>query len=458
MDANMSPGDADAVGDLVTLEIPLAAGRGPWRVEVGTMVGHRSLTLRDGQAVVLGSGAGSSLVVDDPAVSASHCRLCATDTGLHVVDLQSKNGVYVGAARVQKATLTGLGGSFVVGCTTVTARPLLEREGPTVDVPGLIGSSEPMQRVKRLIARYAQLRAPVLIVGESGTGKDVVARALHRLGARSGTYVPLNVAALPDSLLDGELFGHRRGAFTGAVTHRAGAFEQADRGTLFLDEIAEMSATAQAKLLRVVEDGQLRPVGSEHPVPVDVRIVSATWADLPRRVEDELFRGDLYHRLSTLVVELPPLRQRRSDLPALAASLLGRIETDVGKKQLSPATLARLVAYSWPGNVRQLFGALYRAAAQAEGDTIEPAHLDLPPLDAERTRAKLSVELAVELLERHGSISAAARSAGVPRTTFRSLLERAGRLSVPLGQNGALAQAGLGLDLSAQNEPWSDKA
>lgn len=419
---------SEALGETATLEIPLAVGRGPWRVEVGSAAGHRALTLHDGQAVVLGSGRAASIVVEDPAVSSAHCRLAATRAGLVVDDLQSKNGVYVGAARVSSATLTGLGGSFVVGCTTVSARPVLAREEPVVDVPGLIGSSEAMQRVKRLIARYAKLRAPVLVVGESGTGKDVVARALHRAASRSGAYVPLNVAALPDSLLDGELFGHRRGAFTGAVAHRAGAFEQAHQGTLFLDEIAEMSQSAQAKLLRVVEDGQLRPVGSEQPFPVDVRIVSATWADLSRSVEEGEFRGDLYHRLSTLVIELPPLRQRRSDLPQLAASLLGRIEGDVGKKHLSPAALAQLVAHSWPGNVRQLSGALYRAAAQCEGDTIEPSHLELPKLEPERQKTRLTLELASELLERHGSISAAARAAGVPRTTFRSLLERAGRL------------------------------
>jgi DNA-binding NtrC family response regulator len=425
-------------GESTTAEIRLIPRRVPWRVEVGNAIGHRTLTLRDGQSVVLGSGAGASFVLDDPAVSGEHCELQLCGEGLHVVDLRSKNGVYVGAARVPRATLTGLGGSFVVGCTTVTARPLVERDGSTCEVPGLIGRSEPMQRVKRLIARYASLRAPVLIVGESGTGKDVVARALHRLGSRAGEYVPLNVAALPDSLLDGELFGHRRGAFTGAVAHRAGAFEQANRGTLFLDEIAEMSAAAQARLLRVVEDGQLRPVGSEQAMAVDVRVISATWADLPRRVEEGGFREDLYHRLSTLIIELPPLRQRRTDIPALASSLLSRIESDVGRKELSPATLARLVAHSWPGNVRQLFGTLYRSAAQCEGDTIEPCHLELPEQEPERRPSKLTLELAGELLAEHGSISAAARAAGVPRTTFRSLLERSGRLgAAPAGSLGS---------------------
>lgn len=411
-----------------TLELPLQPRKGPWRIEVGSTSHHGVLTLRDGQAAVLGSGPDATLLVEDPAVSAHHCRLRATEEGLVVEDLNSRNGLYVGAARVGTAMVTGATGSFVVGCTTVTVRRGEERRAGAVEVPELIGRSERIQEVKRLIHRYARLRAPVVVLGESGTGKDVVARALHRLSGRSGAYVPLNVAALPDTLLDGELFGHRRGAFTGAVAHRAGAFEQAHRGTLFLDEVAEMSAAAQAKLLRVVEDGQLRPVGSEKSVPVDVRIVSATLEDLGRRVEQERFRGDLFHRLSTLVIRLPPLRQRSTDIPVLAQHYLDRIATDIGPKQLSPAALARLVAYSWPGNVRQLFGALYRAAAVAEGDTVEPRHLDLPEEVTARPGAKLEPEGAVALFREHGSISAAARAAGVPRTSFRTLLERAGEI------------------------------
>lgn len=413
--------------DSTTLELQLRAPKGPWRVEVSNRTHLGVLTLRDGQSAVLGSGPRAALVVDDPAVSAAHCRLMATEQGLCVVDLKSRNGVYVGAARVGSATVTGGAGSFIVGSTTITVRRAAERR-EEVDIPELVGRSEAIQEVKRLIHRYARLRAPVLVLGESGTGKDVVARALHRLGGRCGPCVPLNVAALPDSLLDGELFGHRRGAFTGAVAHRAGAFEQAHRGTLFLDEIAEMSAAAQAKLLRVVEDGLLRPVGSERSIPVDVRIVSATLEDLGRRVEEGRFRSDLLHRLGTLVIRLPPLRQRRSDIPLLAGALLRRIQNDVGEKHLSPAALARLVPCRWRGNVRELLSALYRAAARAEGDTIEPEHLDLSAEEPSRTVVRLDGRKARELLDEHGSISAAARAAGIPRTTFRALLERSGYL------------------------------
>src|SRR5690606_3938317 len=165
-----------------TLELPLQQPRrGPWRIEVGSAARHGVLTLRDGQSAVLGSGAGATFVVEDPAVSASHCRLVATERGLIVEDLKSRNGLYVGAARVESATVTGGAGSFVVGCTTVTVRRGEERRESRSEVPELIGRSERMEEVKRLIHRYARLRAPVVILGESGTGKDVVARALHRL-------------------------------------------------------------------------------------------------------------------------------------------------------------------------------------------------------------------------------------------------------------------------------------
>lgn len=423
-----------------TLELQLRSPKGPWRVEVRGGARPGALTLRDGQSAVLGSSPRAALVVNDPAVSATHCRLMATEQGLCVEDLKSRNGVYVGAARVDSAMVTGGAGCFTVGSTTVTVRRGADSPTDDVDIPELVGRSEAIQEVKRLIHRYARLKAPVLVLGESGTGKDVVARALHRLSGRPGLCVPLNVAALPDSLLDGELFGHRRGAFTGAVAHRAGAFEQAHRGTLFLDEIAEMSAAAQAKLLRVVEDGWLRPVGSERAIPVDVRIVSATWEDLERRVEEGRFRSDLLHRLGTLVIRLPPLRQRRSDIPLLAEALLQRIQNDVGVKHLSPAAMARLLPRRWRGNVRELLSVLYRAAARAEGDIIEPEHLELSTEEPSRTVVPLDGRKARQLLDEHGSISAAARAAGLPRTTFRTLLERSGYLQArgPRAASGAV--------------------
>jgi DNA-binding NtrC family response regulator len=239
--------------------------------------------------------------------------------------------------------------------------------------------------------------------------------------------VPLNVGALSESLADGELFGHRRGAFTGAVAARAGAFEEAQKGTLFLDEIAELTPALQVKLLRVVEDGVVRPLGASQPLSVDVRLVSASWARLTDRVADGRFRADLYHRLAMVQIRLPPLRQRKSDIPALADALLKRFERDVGPKRLSSAALAALVQYAWPGNVRELGSALYRAAVASDGARIELGHLDLPTLDRSSEPARtLSASEVMALFERHRSnATAAARAARVPRSTFRSWLDKA---------------------------------
>jgi DNA-binding NtrC family response regulator len=249
---------------------------------------------------------------------------------------------------------------------------------------------------------------------------------VHQLSRRTGLYLPLNVGALPESLADAELFGHRRGAFTGAVTNRAGAFEYAHRGTLFLDEIAELAPPVQVKLLRVVEDGQVRPVGGLESLAVDVRIVSASWAPLEERVDSGSFREDLYHRISTFVLRVPPLRNRKSDISALSRVFLKRLSDDVGDKELTSAALARLVAHSWPGNVRELGSALCRAAVRAPGKEIDASHVEgaLDRPTRSRTRALSQPEAAL-LLRQAGSVSAAARAAGVPRSTFRSWLSKA---------------------------------
>ena len=221
------------------------------------------------------------LRVHDPAVSSLHCRLRVVGFGIFVEDLASKNGLYVGGARVSSALLSESGAAFVVGRSAMCLRTVErdEDEQPSDPLPGVIGSSAPMLRVARLVRRHAKSRVPILLQGESGTGKDMVARAVHELGRRNGPYVPLNMAALPESLADAELFGHRRGAFTGAVSSRVGAFEQAHEGTLFLDEIAELPLSIQVKLLRVVEDGMVRAVGAAQALAGRrCGLVSASWA------------------------------------------------------------------------------------------------------------------------------------------------------------------------------------
>ncbi len=409
-----------------TLELRTRGEPGPFQVEVGSCDGETQFfELGTGQSVVLGTGADVGLRLADRTVSSRHCEIHANHEGVVVADLGSKNGLFVGGARVPRARLDAMAASFVIGRSTVTVRLA---HGAPVSVakalPGIIGSSEPMRRIAEEVRRHAGTRAPILIQGESGTGKDLVARAIHVLGRPTGPYVPLNVGAIAESLADSELFGHRRGAFTGAVAHRQGAFEQAHQGTLFLDEVAELSPGVQVRLLRVVEDGSVRPLGAQTSTNVDVRIVSASWAALAERVEDGRFRGDLYHRLSTVTLRLPPLRERRSDIPALASMLLARLERELGQKQLSSDALAVLVAHPWPGNVRELSGVLYRAAALASGAQILAQHLALSVRDVGPRRVRDSGRFDPQaLLATHdGNVSAAARAARMPRTTFRALL------------------------------------
>jgi len=425
---NLGPGAPTPPPEEQTLELRWQPARGPWALEIGTPEDTRAVSLVVGERLTLGSGRVAGVRIRDRAVSARHCAVHATERGIVVEDLDSRNGLFVGAARVGSAVLAGEGSHFVIGQTSVAVRQAQSdapRRGGSA-LPGLVGNSRAMLRVAEEVRRFARTPAAVLVQGESGTGKDLVARALHSLGRRSGPYVPLNVGAIAESLADAELFGHRRGAFTGAVAARSGAFEQAHRGTLFLDEVAELSPAIQVKLLRVVEDKCVRPLGATQSVRVDTRIVSASWESLADCVEAGRFRLDLYQRLSTLVVRLPPLRQRKSDIPALAEALLSRYRDEVGPRRLSSAALAKLVACNWPGNVRELGSVLYRAAVVADGEHIEARHVEGVMPDQRSAHAvQMAPGEALELLERHkGNISAAARAARVARSTFRAWVER----------------------------------
>ena len=244
----------------------------------------------------------------------------------------------------------------------------------------IIGTSPKMQEVFRMVERVADTDSTVLILGESGTGKELVARALHFNSRRQfAPFIPINCAALPENLLESELFGHRRGSFTGAINDKKGLFQEADGGTIFLDEIGSMPALLQSRLLRVLQDREVRRVGDNTPIYVNVRVLAATNEPLEKKMKEGHFREDLYYRLNVIPIELPPLRDRRDDIPLIVAHLLrDKVSLRTGRPfQITRRAVEAINAYSWPGNVRELENALERACTLCESDLIRVA--DLPP-------------------------------------------------------------------------------
>jgi transcriptional regulator with PAS, ATPase and Fis domain len=300
---------------------------------------------------------------------------------------------------------------------------------------GIVAESPAMRSVLSLVSKVAASEVPVLVRGESGTGKELVARALHTAGPRSAAaFVTENCGAIPETLLESTLFGHVRGAFTGADRRRQGLFEVADGGTLFLDEIGEMTPSMQARLLRVLQDGEVRPVGGERARKVDVRVVAATHRDLEAMVADGSFREDLYYRLAVVTVELPPLRERPEDIPALVAHFVDKhAERPV---QVEPRALAALAQHGWRGNVRELENEVRRALVMAEG-TVELEHLSpallsgqgdpADPLDLKAQINQLERRLIRQALEASsGNQTRAARMLGVSRYGLQKMLRRLG--------------------------------
>jgi DNA-binding NtrC family response regulator len=314
-------------------------------------------------------------------------------------------------------------------------------ERPHLDVapPGLIGRTAGMLAVYKQIAHAANATAPVLIVGESGTGKELVARAIHANGRRaSRPFVPINCGALTESVLESELFGHTRGAFTGAVTDTKGIFEQANGGTVFLDEISETSAALQVKLLRVLQEGEVRPVGASRIVKVDVRVVAATNVDLEREVAQQRFRQDVFYRLSVIVIHMPALRERREDIPLLIETFLQNACSRAGRTvTLTPAAIAALAAYRWPGNVRELENTIERLVVFSRGSTIDVADLPFRAASGPDLHERLFVDLpSLDEIERRylvhvieqvgGNRTRAAEVLGIDRRTLYRMAERFG--------------------------------
>ncbi|MGE3277509.1 MAG: sigma-54-dependent transcriptional regulator [Vicinamibacterales bacterium] len=306
--------------------------------------------------------------------------------------------------------------------------------------PALLGRTAAMTAVYKQIAHAAAADAPVLIIGESGTGKELVARAVHQHGKRaSRPFVPINCGALTETLLESELFGHMRGSFTGAVADHKGVFQTAHSGTVFLDEVGEMSPALQVKLLRVLQEGEVRPVGSTRPVSVDVRIVAATNVDVEKAVTDGQFRQDLYYRLGVVVITLPPLRDRREDVPLLVQRFLHAAAAKAGKNvDISPGALEALTNYHWPGNVRELENTIERLVVFSRTSRIEASELPAAiaaPASQDPTRLFEGLPTLDEIERRYllhvleqvaGNRTRAAEVMGIDRRTLYRMAERFG--------------------------------
>src|SRR5512145_569449 len=319
---------------------------------------------------------------------------------------------------------------------------LRSRLGEELTVNELVGSSAPMQRVKDIIGKVAVTDSPVLIEGESGTGKELVAAAIHRLSTRAKRpFIPVNCSAIPQDLLESEFFGHVRGAFSGAVADALGLFRGADEGTIFLDEIAELSPALQVKLLRVLQEMQVRPVGSTKAYPVDVRVLAATNRDLERAMTEGSFRQDLFYRLNVIRVLLPPLRDRRDDIPALVNHFIRRFNKRFRRdvRGVTQDAVAALAAYDFPGNVRELENLIERAFAMGTRESLTLA--DLPSLSARPsiapsmetkavpTLAEVEKELILRALAVHNNDKEeAARALGISRRTIYRRLKEYGKL------------------------------
>jgi len=342
---------------------------------------------------------------------------------------------------ITRFPLTDESGAIVGAILTMNDQTRLheleEKLGQVTSFSGIIGSDHKMAALFQLIRDIAQSDFPVVVTGESGTGKELVANAIHNeSNRRDNLFVPVNCGALPEGTLESELFGHVKGAFTGAIRDKKGRFELADKGTLFLDEIGELSAAMQVKLLRVLQEGVCEPVGAEKPKKVDVRVISATNRNLKELVRKGTFREDLYYRLAVMPIELPPLRERRNDIPLLADHFLAATSQKLGRTgmRFSGEAMAQLISAGWPGNVRQLQNAIQFALIKCRTEIIEPAHLPpefwtaaAPPgTDRHKVgrKPKLSLNAVVEALAKTGANKAkAARNLGVGRATLYNFLD-----------------------------------
>ena len=391
-----------------------------------------------GSDCCVGSHPSNHLVLVDRTVSRFHCELSPTRDGVRIRDLGSRNGTFVDGVLVNDAwLLPGCHirlGNLSLRFDALAAAPRVELSAAT-QFGALVGASTLARAAFHLLERAALSDATVLLEGETGTGKGAAAEAVHALGPRrAGPFVVVDCGALAPGLLESELFGHERGAYTGADTQRIGAFEEADGGTLFLDEIGELPADLQPKLLRVLDKRVVRRLGRNVEHAVDVRVIAATNRDLREQVNRGAFRADLYYRLAVVRVQLPALRQRLEDLPLVVGELLAALRASPEERArfMSAELMAALARNPWPGNVRELRNTLERwlvvGGPSEPQNAAEPGLLDLPLADARQRAVDAFERRYLEaLLEKHGGkVAAAARAAGVSRVYMYQLLAKQG--------------------------------
>jgi transcriptional regulator with PAS, ATPase and Fis domain len=397
------------------------------------------------KVVRLGRAADCDVVIDDDSVSRHHVSVDARKDPIVVEDIGSTNGTLVSGhtlKRGQSAELA-LGAPFALGGTTVyvlhASVGALAMTAPPrpAGSPDRVVQDSAMQRVYALLDVIAPSPLNVLVLGETGVGKEVFAEAIHQRSRRAGKpLLKLNCAALPESILEAELFGYEKGAFTGATAAKPGLFEAADGGTVMLDEIGDMPLATQAKLLRVLETGEVLRLGSVKPTVVDVRYISATNVDLEARIAEGKFRADLYFRLDGISVVLPPLRERRTDIAPLATMFVARVAAQMERTppRISRAALELLEQHAWPGNVRELRNAIERAVVLCAGaETIEPQHLTSLAAPGERAAglkddlSKIERERILRMLDEvGGNQTRAAKLLGISRHALLDRLDRYG--------------------------------
>jgi transcriptional regulator with PAS, ATPase and Fis domain len=405
-----------------------------------------------GDEVNVGTLPSNDLALTDSSVSRYHLRIAAGALGFVVSDLDSTNGTFVGALRLREATLAQPV-ELRLGDSVLRVTPLDDE----AEVPlhaserygGMVGRSAQMRALFAQLPSVAATDSTVLIEGETGTGKELLAEEIHRTSRRKdGPFIVVDCGAIPEHLMESELFGHVRGSFTGASSDRTGAFELAHSGTLFLDEVGELSSASQPKLLRALESRQVKPVGAGRYRPADARIIAATNRDLRLAVNEGTFRPDLFYRLSVVRLHLPALRERPEDIELMAQNFMAdfweRVAPGTPAPPLGRETIQRLVAHRWPGNIRELRNFIERVAVIAKsGSSVRPeldpppasdglpstaGIVDLPYKDAKmRWIDQFEIAYVTELLARNkGNVAAAARQAGVDRTYLFRLIRKYG--------------------------------